>query len=831
MFRNNTKTAVNRLTAGSMRMSRARNRVVVLAIFLTTWLITSFFSIGMSVVKSFDEQEIKLAGTKAQAVLTAPTEEQLREIKKLDYVKAVGLQTGIGVSDGIGGDSETAVQIVWYDAPEWNAMRMPAISQWKGTYPAARNEIAVPLDVLQQMGIDNPEIGMDIRLDYKLASDSKQLRHEEKFKLTGWFNDYSSLRPGDGGTMLVSESFMKESGAAMQTSGTASFLFTGKDTENFIDRLHTDLQVTKNQKLNEVSSRKSLDSGGQATLIGYGGLVLFIMLSGYLLIYNVLYISVAGDTRFYGLLKTIGVTRRQIRVLIRKQALRLALIGIPLGLLAGAATSLGIVPMALKTFDLSTGRSLSFHPVIYAGAGLFALITTMVSCIKPARVAGKISPVEAAKYTGITPYSKKSSSSGASKLHRMALRNIFRSKKRAIIVFLSLFLGLTTFLVINTLVLSMSPEHFVADYMKNDFELSNLTMNLGYQGGTKQAISTDLVSDVKAIKAAKDVRITYAERSILIYDPKVFGAYLDKFAQSFNIERITDSQIHNQPELFGGSVIGLDPAYFREVNKKLPKPVNEERFERGEIALLDGENASFKAGDHFRLKLNNGTGTPETSLEIGGMVSFRDQVPYYGMAPTVYISQTALKRLVNDPVIYKLSFNADRKDWPEVTKQVKAAVAGNNDLKLESRMDMMKLIRSAKLAFYILGGGLSLILALIGLLNFVNITVTGVLARKAELAVLEGIGMTRGQIKKLLLLEGAWYALISVLLVGVIGNMLAYGAYDLFSQEATYAVYTFPAIPLAAVIVLMAGVCLTAPVLAYRKVCLSSLAERLREAA
>ncbi|WP_185702723.1 ABC transporter permease [Paenibacillus rhizophilus] len=812
-------------------MSRARNGVVVLAIFLTTWLITSFFSIGMSVAKSFDLQEIKLAGTKAQAVLNAPTEDQLKRMRNLDYVKAVGLQTGIGAADGTSGNPEEAVQMVWYDTAEWNDMRMPAISEWKGTYPAARNEIAVPLDLLRQMGIDKPEIGMSVPLTFNVAADGKPVRHNETFKLTGWFKDYSQLRPGDGGSLLVSEPFMKESGAAIQTSGTASILFASKDTELLIEKLQQDLGLHQGQKLNAVSNKESLDNGSIATLTGYGGLVLFIMLSGYLLIYNVLYISVAGDARFYGLLKTIGATRRQIRTMIRKQALRMALIGIPTGLIAGAATSFGIVPMALKTFELPAGGSLSFHPVIFVGAALFALITTMVSCIKPARVAGKISPIEAAKYTGITPSSKARSGSGASKLHRMALRNIFRIKKRAFVVFLSLFLGLTTFLIINTLVLSMNPEHFVADYMSNDFELSNQTMTLGYEGVTKQAISPNIVSAAKALKDARDVRITYAERSTLVYDPKVFGAYLDKFAQSFNIERITDSQIHNQPEIFWAAVIGLDPASFREVNKKLPNPLDEDRFERGEIAFLDGEIASFKAGDRFRLKLNNGAGGAERELEIGGTVSLRSQVPYYGMAPTVYISQTALKQMKNDPIIYKLSINADRKDWPAIADQIKSLSAGNGDLKLESKMDMMKLVRSAKLAFYILGGGLSMILALIGLLNFINITVTGVLARKAELAVLESIGMTPRQINKLLLFEGAWYALISILLVTAFGNALGYGAYRLFSQEATYAVYTFPAIPLAAVILLVALVCLTAPVLAYRKVCRSPLAERLREAA
>ena len=75
-------------------------------------------------------------------------------------------------------------------------------------------------------------------------------------------------------------------------------------------------------------------------------LALFIVLSGYLLISNVMYISVARDIRFYGMLKTIGASSRQIKRLVRLQALRLSLIGVPAGLLLGAAASFGIVPPA-----------------------------------------------------------------------------------------------------------------------------------------------------------------------------------------------------------------------------------------------------------------------------------------------------------------------------------------------------------------------------------------------------------------------------------------------------------------------------------------------------
>ena len=70
------------------------------------------------------------------------------------------------------------------------------------------------------------------------------------------------------------------------------------------------------------------------TVLAVAALALLIGFTGYLIIYNVFQISVTNDIRFYGLLKTIGTTR-QLRRVIRHQALALSLAGIPLGLAAG----------------------------------------------------------------------------------------------------------------------------------------------------------------------------------------------------------------------------------------------------------------------------------------------------------------------------------------------------------------------------------------------------------------------------------------------------------------------------------------------------------------
>ena len=76
--------------------------------------------------------------------------------------------------------------------------------------------------------------------------------------------------------------------------------------------------------------------------------LLLIIFTGYLIIYNIFRISVVKDIRFYGLLKTIGTTGRQIRQIIRRQALVLSCVGIPLGLAVGYVIGCGLVPVVME---------------------------------------------------------------------------------------------------------------------------------------------------------------------------------------------------------------------------------------------------------------------------------------------------------------------------------------------------------------------------------------------------------------------------------------------------------------------------------------------------
>ncbi|MFD0712829.1 ABC transporter permease [Paenibacillus sp. GCM10027626] len=830
MIPNANRHVVKKLINRSLRANRMRNRFVAAAIVLTAWLITSVFSIGMSYVKSFQLQELKMMGTAAHAVLKYPTEEQVRQLQQLNEVRQVGLQASVAQVVNTPEMGNITVNLHWFDETEWMKLRAPVVDNITGGYPQQHNEVMVPTWILAKMGIDQPQLGMELPLAYKTDGEAAELRGQ--FVLSGWYTEYVQIRSGNIGAILVSRSLAESLGVSPERSGAASILFAdGGSIEDDAGMVERRLGLQEGEQLKLVPLYSTAADMGWAQKAGFASIVALVMFSGYLLIYNVLHISVSRDIRFYGLLKTVGTTPRQIRRIVAGQANRLALAAIPAGLVIGGLTSLIFVPLALRTFNLQTGVEMSFNPLIFAGAALFAWITTMISCFKPSRIAGKVSPIEAIKYTG--PAMKRTAKKGkqGAKLHRMAIRNIFRDRKRAAIVFLSLFLGMTIFLTVHTVILSMDTDHFVNRYMENDVDVYNNTLTVGYQGESKQTITQSMIEKIAGMDGVTQVSPTYTERAQILYDPAVFASYMDDLARRFGIERPGDEALAANREMFWGNLIGLEPAHAAELSKALQRPVDLERFNKGEIALLDASPQNVAIGDKFELQLLSEASSPKNKLEIGGFLSSNSQTPGFGMAPNVYVSVQALKQMLEDPLIYKLNIKAEKREQPQIVAQIGNMLADDHELYMESKLEQAADMEKVKQLMYLLGTAITLILAAIGVMNFINTMLTGIQVRKHEFAILESIGMTRRQLRNMLLFEGIGYAAISSLLIATLGSLISYASFRLFQTEADYAVYTFPAWSLCSAVAVIFAVCLAVPLLAYRAAKGDSIVERLRATA
>ena len=682
-FENDTSDIEKKLAKRSLHRERQRNLFAIIALVLTAFMITATFSIGFSYFETYQMQQIRLMGTTADVGITNVTENQLVEISKSNLVLDVGIQQRLGSVD-TEQLRNARLGVVWINDTEWEHHRLPTISGVVGNYPSSKNEIMLPTWVLEQMGISDPQIGMEIVLSYQIGDSYDYVT--DTFLLSGYYTDYIPMRTNNRGYVYVSSAFKDSLNVSLDNSVTAMIRFQGNDNaDKNCERLRREIDFTEGQTFEIVPLEQA---NGGTIILAVIILAVFISFSGYLLIYNILYVSVIKDVQFYGRLKTIGTTQRQIKRIIYKQAIRISCIGIPIGLLLGAVVSFGIVPYFLNMMystNSDVGTKVSFSPFIFIGAAIFTFITVMIASMKPAKIAGSVSPIAALQYTAA---STKSSARNCSKmkLSRMAWNNVFRNAKSTTLVFASLFFGLSLFLVVTGLLHGLNPENYVSQWGVSDFAL---TYSIHER---EDLISSEMVSEVGQLDGIENLRLTYAPYpqvvADVVYDDAVFHEFLASLDGVNGIDFSDPAKLENYQQNFFSGVFGIDSAYLEEINKTLNLPIDTSAFEQGKVVLLSKTVEDLiQPGQEITIQTQNGqhsfivaNGYLNEGFRAGGGNE-------RGTAPDLYISQTALKELFPQYRVFRVAFDTDGQHDESILQELKQITASQANIDIISRYE------------------------------------------------------------------------------------------------------------------------------------------------
>lgn len=276
------------------------------------------------------------------------------------------------------------------------------------------------------------------------------------------------------------------------------------------------------------------------------------------------------------------------------------------------------------------------------------------------------------------------------------------------------------------------------------------------------------------------------------------------------------------------------------MNKTIANPVDLEAFERGEIALIAADNTSLFQNVHEltitpmeftgQSGIREKPGGESKKIRLGGYVPKTFKQVGASLAPTLFVSNTFMSKLYGTPLISGINIDVSKGNDKQALDALKQLMNKDYEVSRTSKLEAQEELRGTKMMLYILGGGVALILALIGILNFIDVMSVGIMVRKQELAALECVGMSRKQVREMLVSEGLGYAIITLLLVFTAGNAITFGIFRLFQQEATYAVFTYPFIPVMMAGLAIMAVCAVTPETAYRSIYRATLVERLREA-
>jgi len=843
-MKNNNQAIIRKLVNRNLKMSKKRNFFIATAIILTAFMITAVLNLTFGFVNTMQMNFIRMEGSRSHAVFGSPTPEQLKQLGQLDYVDVYGTGHYIGFVQNDEVPVGISFSLIHVSNDFFNHILTPAISDIVGTLPQEENEIMTSSWVLEQLGIENPAIGMTIDLTFSVINEEIDVLEptltEKTFILSGFFTSFDHLIRREA-YLITSEAYAQKMGKSVHDfHGSVNVLFQNsnqihQDSQRLIEDL--DLSTEQGQGL-IVHPVFDMTGAQWITMISTVGLmVLIFMLTGGLLIYNVLYTSVAKDVRFYGLLKGIGTTSKQIRQLVMMQVIRLCLIGAPIGLLLGVIVSFGIAPFltahnSTGSVSIASNVTVLLSPFVFLGACLFTLLTAIIGARKPAKKASLISPVEAIKYVGQVNIKDYKNTRTNAKLSKMALRNVFRERGRASVVFLSLILGMTIFISATLIIFSLNDEKALESLIGNsDFLIEDLSWA---NGEFSEGFDNEFLENLNALSTIENIRTDAHSPIVFTYQPAL-EAYVDERFSELEEFGWTRNEVL---EFLSGGMYRLSSDELLKLNNEL----DVDAFERGEFAVIATNQVElFEDLEKIEaegLVINGNRYEPtgnSFTIPIGGFVPDSSQ----GFSPhsgdlIMLVSHSFFEEWRIDEPQFVLNIRID-----EVTGQEAYALADledlvgtNSNINLFSRTQLRQETEEARLILFVLGGGISLILASVGLMNFINSMSMGIIVRKRELATLESIGMTRKQLQGMLIFEGLWYGVITLLLVSVGGNGFAIGVYLLISNATTWSdfiVFNYPIIPTLAMATIILAVCVITPVVIYRLESKVSIVEKLRE--
>ena len=152
---------IKKIAKEYFRASRQRNFFVILAIILATFLMVTVYSIGLNFYDATKQQQTLSEGTNRDIIVTDPTEAQINRAKSLEQCMYVGTEARCGIAQECNGEKVT-YRILWKDTVNWEKQTSQGIQNVVGKYPQDEDEIMMSEWMLQEMGITEYELGMEI---------------------------------------------------------------------------------------------------------------------------------------------------------------------------------------------------------------------------------------------------------------------------------------------------------------------------------------------------------------------------------------------------------------------------------------------------------------------------------------------------------------------------------------------------------------------------------------------------------------------------------------------------------------------------------------------
>lgn len=780
----------------NMRHYKSKNILIGIAIILTTLLLFVIPSIGKDMVEVNFAVINKIYPT-WHALYRNVDESTVMKLAAHHDVKTYGLRSDAGYMNL----EDATVSMMYMDR---TGMELYKVKLKEGQLPQKENDIVVSKGILEALG-QNGKIGDTITVPYQiLKDDGLDYTKEKDVRICGFLADNESSKEQKQYTSLVSEAFLKAEIPVEQVKYRFLLQVNGQKGNTTADYTETIQNIARQFGISEddMNINKEYLAANYvdpATIPVIVGIMLIVVLAGIITIYSVYYVSMNQRVREFGKLKAIGATKRQLRQIVLREGMGVALFAIPIGLLIGtvavkvvllqfvehAKDSNVLITEAYKV--VAKGEVQLYYWWIYLLAIAVTLCTVYLSLMKPMRMAAKVSEIEAMRYQGGSKR-QKSSRKGYQFLNigRLTKRNLAENKKKSTITIVSMAVTGIFVMMVATVLSCANPMESAKSSIVGQYEISPIV-----ESGNKEHPEYEWAEVQKNNPLNEGLKqqieeLDGVERVDVFTALKVSGGPFE--------EKIGTEFINGVPE-----------EYAEELKKGITEGnVTYEELKSGDKVILDRAllhwYPDIKVGDKLKLNIHDGDNTFQKEIEVAAIGEYGTGLTNYNCL--IMAKEGAEKLTINNSSSY-FQVIAD-KDYDEALEaSLQAIVDGSGRLQMrtwkneyDTWENAIQMTRGACYAFII-------ILAAISIMNLINTMINSVHVRKKELGMMQAIGMSDRQLMKMLQLEGIFYTVGTLIISIGVGSLAGYPLFLYAKRTGMFDISTYHYPVTAAIIIIL----------------------------
>lgn len=813
-------TLLNKLTIKNLKLNKKRTIVTIIGIMLSVALITAVSSMYASGIKSLIKYETIIKGDFHTAFYNVPTSDidkflNNRNIEKLNITEGLGYAK----IDSKNEDKPYA----YLKGFTKDALNNLSVRLVKGRLPENTNEIVIPTHLKTNGRLDlklNDSITLEVgkRIDSKgdelNQSDKYQNTAGEQlvemqtktYKIVGIIErpatnieyytapGYTFITYIDSknlsGNVDIYAKFTKDGVKNWDKTianilGVSQVLFRKVynqeiESEKLTEQLKKTYMFDMNKYLidletNPISSTSMGDLGKVLAIV-----IVIIVFTSIFCIKNSFDISITEKIRQYGMLRSIGATKKQIKRNVFYEATILGLIGIPLGIILGClATYILIIISNYYLIDVvQTGFKLELVFSTYAilVAIILGIITIYFSALKSATRASKVSEIDSIRNSAnLKIYSKKiKSPKYIKKLFGIggviSFKNLKRNKKKYRTTIISITVSTFVFIALYSFM------ELAFQNVNNELKVSDFNIYL----------NTNAINDYSYNKFLKTVNLSGVEDYAILRNSELSftGSHSSKeYLEYFGTKKESDAEEHI-------TIFAIGKKQYDKYIKSLGLNYDDIKdkgilFDRQYITSYDKNNN--KITKNIRVyDFNKGDVITSTNkqlnLEIGAISSIGPNLLKNLSNSYLIISDEMFDKIAktNNLDIYYKASNADK-----LQDELDSYLNGES-YNINNQEENVRIMNNLFTLIAIFLYGFIIVISLIGITNIFNTITTNMELRKQEFAMLKSIGMTSKEFKRMIRLESLFMGIKSLLFGILIGIILSYLIYLSSDSDTPY---------------------------------------------